>query len=182
MGRLFWQISTTIDGFMEDTEGKLDLTAGFHDEDFERYASGMLESIGGFVIGRKTYDLFVDYWPTATGKDAENMNELPKYIVSRTLEKADWNNAELISENVPAAIKEIEQRSDRDIAVFGSAELASFLIGEGLIDEYRIFITPCFLGQGGRTFKDDLPRQELKLVRSESWSSGTTAQFYEKSK
>lgn len=179
MGKLFWQISTTLDGFMEDLEGKLDLTAGLHDDDFERYATEMLDTIGGFIIGRKTYEVFVEYWPTATGKDARNMNQLPKYVVSTTLSETSWNNATLIGRDVAAAVTELKKNSERDIAVFGSAELAAFLTSEGLIDEYRILITPCFLGQGGRTFKDGFPRQQLKLVRSESWSSGTTAQFYE---
>lgn len=181
MAKLFWQISTTIDGFMEDDHGKLDRAAGFTDGGFERYASEMLESIDGFIIGRRTYELFVDHWPKASGKDAERMNELRKYVVSTKLENVDWHNATLISDNVSAAVNEIKKTTARDIAIFGSAELAAFLAEEGLIDEYRILTTPCFLGSGGRAFKGNFPEQQLRLVRSESWESGTIAQFYERS-
>lgn len=162
---------------MEDENGKLDVTAGFPDPDFDRYASAMLDSIDGMIIGRKTYDVFAGYWPTA--KDADNMNRLPKYVASKTLETAEWNNSAVIADNVSAAVADIKRNAERDLAVFGSAALAASLVKDGLIDELRILVTPCLLGRGGRTFSDAFPEQRLRLVRSESWTSGTTAHFYE---
>ena len=86
MRKLFWQISATLDGFMEGPDRELDDTAQVADKDFDRYASEMLRSIGGMLLGRKTYQLFVDYWPSATGADADAMNALPKIVFSKTLQ------------------------------------------------------------------------------------------------
>ena len=179
MGKLFWQISTTVDGFMSGPDGELERTAGFTEPDFERYASEMLRSISGFVIGRKTYELFVDYWPTAEGEDADNLNRLPKLIISTTLEKVEWNNATLVKGNVPETIRDFTSRSEKDVGVFGSSELASSLIRDRVIDEFRILVTPFILGRGRRAFVNDLAPHQLKLKKSVGWASGTVAQFYE---
>ena len=95
MRKLFWQMSVTLDGFMEGPNHELDDTAGFQDQDFDRYATEMLKSIDGMLIGRRTYELFSCYWPTANGEDAERMNSLPKIVFSRTLKNVEWNNSRL---------------------------------------------------------------------------------------
>ena len=179
MGKLFWQISTTVDGFMSGPDGELERTAGFTDADFERYASEMLRSISGIVIGRKTYELFVDYWPAADGEDADNINGLPKLVVSTTLEKVEWNNATLVKGDVPETVRDFASRSEKDVAVFGSSELASSMIRDRIIDEFRILVTPFVLGRGRRAFVNDLAPHQLILKKAEAWASGTVAQFYE---
>jgi dihydrofolate reductase len=80
MRKLFWQMSVTLDGFIEGSNRELDDTARYADDDFERYAGSMLQSIGGMLLGRKTYQLFADYWPKAAGLDADRMNQLPKTV------------------------------------------------------------------------------------------------------
>ena len=85
MRKLFWQMSVTLDGFMEGPNRELDHTAEFVDPDFDRYASEMLQSIDGILLGRVTYQLFAGYWPSATGPDADRLNQLPKAVFSRTL-------------------------------------------------------------------------------------------------
>src|SRR5688572_5301220 len=179
MGKLFWQISTTVDGLMSGPDGELERTAGFTDADFARYASEMLRSISGFVIGRKTYELFVSYWPTAEGEDADNLNRLPKLVVSTTLERVEWNNAKLVKGDVPETIRDLTSASEKDVAVFGSSELASSLIRACAIDEFRILVTPFVLGRGRRAFVNNLAPHQLNLKRSERWATGTVAQFYE---
>lgn len=178
MAKLFWQISTTLDGYMEDPERSLKLTAEVEDKEFEAYASKMLESIGAFIIGRKTYELFVGYWPTATGHDADILNSLPKYVVSTTLDEVKWNNGHLVRRDIEETIKEVKRQHGNDIAVFGSATLASSLLNMGLIDECRIMITPYLLGKGNQTFKPSDTIRNLNLTGSERWSSGTTFLTY----
>lgn len=178
MRKVFWQISTTLDGFMEDSEKKLELTAQIEDEEFEAYASKMLESIGAFVVGRKTYELFVSYWPTATGRDAEILNSLPKYVVSTSLDQVEWNNAELISGDIEERIRTLKGQDGGEIAVFGSATLASSLLDMGLIDECRIMITPYLLASGSRTFRADGAPRGLNLTGFERWNSGTVFLTY----
>lgn len=165
---------------MEGPHGKLTYTAEVADPDFERYASEMLKSIDGFIIGRKTYEMFVGYWPNAEGGDAGLLNSMPKYVASTTLESADWNNAKLIKSDLAGEIERLKSQDGRDLAVFGSSDLAASLIKRGLIDELRIFVTPYILGTGKRAFAENMDMTALRLARSETWSSGTTALFYER--
>jgi dihydrofolate reductase len=173
MGNIFWQISTTLDGYMEGPDGELDRTAQVIDGDFEKYASTMLESIDAFIIGRKTYELFVDYWPNATGSDADRLNSLPKYVVSGTLDRAEWNNAALVRpDHLEAEVRRIKNAAARAVAVFGSAELASSLMSTDLVDELRLIVTPFILGTGNPAFKG-VDGHRLKLDGFERWESGT---------
>jgi dihydrofolate reductase len=179
MRKLFWQVSVTLDGFMEGPNRELDHTAGFEDPDFDCYATEMLNSIDAMLLGRRTYEVFESYWPSATGPDAERMNELAKIVFSRTLEKVEWNNSRLVRENIAEEVGRLKDEPGKDLALFGSADLASTLIREGLIDEYRIFVTPFVLGGGTPMFKGISDGIALKLLKATTWSSGTVALFYE---
>lgn len=178
MGKLFWQINTSLDGYMEEPGGDLKRTAEIDDDKYKRYASEMLKTIDAFIIGRKTYDVFVGYWPTAEGEDAEILNKLPKIVVSRTLIETCWNNSRLANEDLAGAIKNLKDGSDRDIALFGSANLAATMIELELVDEYRIFVTPFILGKGTKTFDLIKGTVGLKLTSAEPWPSGTVALIY----
>lgn len=180
MRKLFWQISTTLDGFMEGPNHELDDTAGISDPDFDRYASEMLQSIDAMLLGRVTYELFVGYWPSATGADAERMNSLPKIVFSRTLRDVNWHNARLARGDAIDEVTRLKQQPGRDIALFGSAKLAATLAQHGLIDEYRIFVSPVVLGSGSPAFGDPRERTHLQLVKAEEWASGVAALFYDR--
>jgi dihydrofolate reductase len=178
MRKLFWQMSVTLDGFMEGPNRELDHTAQFSDPDFDRYAGEMLQSIDGILLGRVTYQLFAGYWPSATGPDADRLNQLPKTVFSRTLKKVDWNNSRLLAGNVGEEVARLKRQPGRDLALFGSASLAATLIRLGLIDEYRILVTPVILGAGTPMFRDVDSVLNLKLVKAATWSSGTVALWY----
>jgi dihydrofolate reductase len=171
-------MSVTLDGFMEGPNRELTHTAEFADPDFDRYASEMLQSIDGMLLGRVTYELFAGYWPTAKGPDADRMNQLPKLVFSRTLKKLDWANSKLVNGNVGEAVTRLKEQPGRDLAVFGSAKLAATLIQLGLIDEYRVFVTPVILGVGTPMFKDIESTFSLKLLDATIWTSGTVALRY----
>ena len=179
MRKLFWQISVTLDGFIEGPNGELSDTAQIADEDFDRCASEMLRSIDAILLGRKTYQLFAGYWPSATGPDADRLNELPKVVFSNTLEKVEWNNSRLAGEDVLAEVNRLKQQPGKDLALFGSAGLASTLIRLGLIDEFRDFVAPVVLGAGTPIFKGMKDRIALKLLKASTWRSGIVALSYE---
>jgi dihydrofolate reductase len=179
MRKLFWQMSVTLDGFMEGPNRELDYTAQFVDPDFDRYASEMLKSIDAVLLGRKTYQLFADYWPSATGPDADRLNQLPKIVFSRALEQVDWNNSRLVKRNVAEEVARLKQQPGNDLALFGSADLASSFIRLGLIDEYRILVTPVVLGSGTPMFKEIKHKIGLRLVKATPWSSGIVALHYQ---
>jgi dihydrofolate reductase len=178
MRNLFWQVSVTLDGFMEGPNGELESTAQFADEDFDHYAGQMLRSIGGILLGRKTYQLFADYWPSASGPDADRMNQLPKVVFSRTLEQVGWQNTRLVRENVAEEVTRLKQEVGGDLALFGSADLATTLLHHGLIDEFRILVTPVLLGRGKPWFQGLGDQTALKLSSATTWSSGTVALSY----
>jgi dihydrofolate reductase len=178
MRKLFWQMNVTLDGFMEGPNRQLDDTAGYADADFERYASSMLNSISGMLLGRRTYQLFAGYWPTATGPDADRMNQLPKTVFSRTLDRLEWQNSRLVKTDVAEEVVRLKQQPGGDLALFGSANLASSLISHGLIDELRILVTPVILGRGTPMFSNIRDKVPLDLMKSERWSSGIVALFY----
>jgi len=101
----------TLDGFMEGPNRKLD----WHviDEDFNRYGAEMLNSIAAMLLGRVTYQLFANYWPSATEPEAHLLNKLPKIVFSRTLEKVEWNNSRLVKENIASGtpmFKDIKEK------------------------------------------------------------------------
>ena len=179
MSKLFWQMSITLDGFMEGRGGDLSDTAQFADPDFDHYASDMLQSIGGILLGRKTYQLFADYWPTVSGPDADRLNALPKIVFSRTLEKVEWNNSRLVSDDVAREVEKLKRESEQELALFGSADLGSTLVRLGLIDEIRILVSPVILGQGTPMFKELDRRVPLRLVNSSIWASGIVALYYQ---
>ena len=179
MRKLFWQISTSLDGFMEGLNRELDYTAQVSDQDFESYATDMLNSIDTIVLGRLTYELFAKHWPKATGPEAKRMNELPKLVFSKKLQTVRWQNSRLAKHDVAQEIAALKSQPGKDIALFGSAGLASTFMRRGLIDEYRILVTPYVLGAGKATFKGIKERLDLKLVKTRTWESGIVVLYYE---
>jgi dihydrofolate reductase len=96
-----------------------------------------------------------------------------------TLERVEWKNARLVKENVAEEVARLKQQSGKDLALFGSADLASIFIRLGLIDEYRIFVTPIVLGGGTSMFKDIKDEIALRLLKATMWSSGVVALYYQ---
>jgi dihydrofolate reductase len=179
MRKLFWQMNVTLDGLIEGPHHELDYTAQFPDPDFDRYASEMLQSIDGILLGRRTYELFAGYWPAATGPDADRLNELPKTVFSRTLKSLQWNNSRLVSDNVVQEVRRLKRESGKELALFGSADLGSALVRLGLIDEIRLLVSPVILGKGTPMFQEIDRRVDLKLTHASTWSSGIVVLYYE---
>lgn len=163
----------TLDGYFEG-EKKWDLW--FHETvwgpEMERFSLDQLHNASYLVFGRVTYEGMADYWKTAKGEIADLMNSLPKIVCSRTLESADWNNTTLVKENASAAIATFKEQSDKDLYVFGSANLCETLIRENLFDEYRIGMAPVIAGMGTHLFTEGLPQQKLSLKSSQPLSTG----------
>jgi len=106
------------------------------------------------------------------------MNSVPTVVFSRTLEKAGWNNTTLVKENVPEEVSKLKQEAGRYIFVFGSADVASTLIEQGLVDEYRFGINPVVLGGGTPLFQRSSARLNLKLLEARPLKSGVVILRY----
>ncbi|MGE5250155.1 MAG: dihydrofolate reductase family protein [Bacteroidota bacterium] len=170
----------TLDGFFEGPKHNID----WHvvDEEFNWFAIEQLDQVEAIVFGRVTYELMAGYWPTpqAIADDPEvagRMNAIPKIVFSKTLKEARWNNTRLIPGEAAEKIIPLKEAPGRDLIIFGSADLASGLTREGLIDEYRIIVNPVILGGGTRLFSG--ARVPLKLLRTRVFASGNVLLVYE---
>ena len=179
MGRLIMWNVITLDGYFEG-ETKWDLS--FHETvwgpELERLSVEQLNSTSYLVFGRVTYEGMAAYWKTEKGQIADLMNSLPKVVCSKTLNSADWNNTTLIKENAANEIAKLKANSNKNLYVFGSANLSETFIKENLFDEYRICIAPVILGKGRHLFSKGLPGQKLSLISSTALQTGGVVQQY----
>jgi len=168
----------TLDGVMEEPRWTFQFTPS---EDQLKFKLDELFSVDALLLGRVTYQGFAAAWPSMKG-DAQGygdrMNGLPKYVVSTSLEKVEWNNSRLIKANVAEEVAKLKQQSGQDILVFGSRELASSLMQSGLVDELRLLVYPIILGSGKRLFRDGIAAK-LKLVESKAFASGIALLRYQ---
>jgi dihydrofolate reductase len=170
-------------GAEEDTDGGFShggWSMPFFDMDVMGPAIGeTMASTEALLFGRRTWQTMAAAWPGRAGDPfADRMNEIPKYVVSRTLTASDldWNNSTLLpSDDVVGAIKGLKARGGGDLQVMGSSSLVHTLVGHDLVDEYRLMIEPIVLGGGKRLFPDDGRARTLELVSTTT--SGTGVQI-----
>lgn len=110
---------------------------------------------------------------------ADLMNGLPKIVISKTLDRAEWNNTRLVKDNIAEEILKLKKRPGKDIAVFGSANLLSTLLQMDLVDEHRVMVNPVLLGKGNPLFKNMEDRINLRLIKSRTFKSGNILLYYE---
>jgi dihydrofolate reductase len=140
-----------------------------------------LTASGGLLLGRRTYEIFAAFWPTAPADDpvAPTINALPKYAVSTTLaEPLPWENSHVISGDVPAAIGDLKAQDGGDLYVIGSSELVQTLMEQDLVDEFALMIHPLVIGNGKRLFRDGNPQKPLRLLRSTTTGAGVIIASY----
>jgi dihydrofolate reductase len=135
------------------------------------------------VFGRVAFEQLADYWPNA-GPEASpvqvrRMHELPKYVLSRTLQRSDWHNSHILGGDPADALTKLKQQSSRNIALFAGGRAASAAAGLGVVDEYRIIVNPVLLGGGTRLFDGPYPRTNLRLTGTQQFTSGALLLAYE---
>jgi len=176
----------TLDGVMEDPGGGEGFEHGgwsfkFRSEEAATYKFNELFASDALLLGRVTYQGFAKAWPSIADEQgfADRMNSLPKFVVSTTLEKVEWNNSRLIKGNIADAVAELKQQPGQDILVYGSARLVQHLMAHHLIDEYRLMVHPVVLGSGKRLFGDGSAPNVLRLVETKAFSSGIVLLSYQ---
>jgi dihydrofolate reductase len=169
----------SLDGFFESRSKELDWVVT--DAEFFDYAKGLLRTVDTLLFGRATYLHMANYWPTAPVDEiAEKMNNLPKIVFSKTLQKAEWNNSRLVASNIEAEVSRMKGQPGKDMVIFGSAMLASSLLQWGLVDEYRVILQPALLGSGSPLFRDITEKIRMKLISVRSFGSGVVLASYQK--
>jgi dihydrofolate reductase len=152
------------------------------DEASIRWLAANVTEAGGFLLGRRTYEVFAAHWPNAGEEEqalAKPMNTLPKYVASTTLsEPLAWQNATLLVGKVADAVAALKQQDGGDLRVIGSTQLAQTLLEHDLVDEFRLMIDPVVVGAGKRLFADDGGLRKLRLVETEVTSTGAVLATY----
>jgi len=169
-----------------------DMTGGFAhggwhmlymgDELARRWVLESIVEAGGFLLGRRTYEIFAAYWPNASAEEqvvAEPLNSKPKHVASRTLtDPLDWQGSTLLEGDVAAAVAALKQADGGDLHVIGSTDLVQTLIEHDLVDELRVMIDPVLLGRGKRFFRDDAVLRRLRLIDGQVTSTGAILARY----
>jgi len=182
----------SVDGVMQGPGGPdEDRSDGFDrggwvvplfDEATGQFITEVFEKADAFLLGRRTYEIFAEYWPKVTDVDdlvASRLNGLPKYVVSTRLRSADWHNSSIVKGNIPAEVARLKEIPGRELQVHGSGTLAQTLLENDLVDEWRLLVFPVIVGAGRRLFPDAGVATGLRLVDSRMTDSGVAIHVYQ---
>ncbi len=177
----------SLDGFVAGPNGEMDWI-GYNEEIFQ-HAIDLASETDAAIYGRVTYQMMKGYWPTVLTNPESTPQELHhadwvenvhKIVFSKTLETAEWNNTTLIKENIAEEMDKLKQQTGKDMMIFGSASITHTLADLGLIDEYRLTISPVVLGSGTPLFKDVKEMLKLKLLGAKTFADvGVVALHYQ---
>ena len=185
MGRIVVTEFVSLDGVMEDPGGSEDFRHGGwtfeipRGEEGDKFKLDEAFAADALLLGRVTYEGFAAAWPSREGDFADKFNSMPKYVVSSTLDKADWNNSTLLEGDVAEEVSKLREDVDGDIVVHGSAELVQTLVEHDLVDELRLMVFPVVLGTGKRLFGDTSDKKPLRLADSKVVGDGVAILVYQ---
>jgi dihydrofolate reductase len=182
MGKIGVFENVSVDGYFAGPNGEIDWFVG--DEESAQYAKDQANPTNTILFGRVTYELMASYWPTADAMKndpivAEIMNNLPKIVFSRTLEKVEWHNTRLVKDNIEEEIKKMKDQPGKDMVILGSGSIVSAFAKRGLIDEYSFMVNPIILGGGRSIFQGIKDRLNLKLMETRKFKSGNVLLHYQ---
>ena len=131
----------SLDGVMENPQW----TFRYWNDEIAQFKGEETTASDALLLGRVTYEGFAAAWPQSKDEGADYFNSVRKYVVSMTLDKAEWNNSVLIKDNIVEEISKLKQQDGRDITVHGSATLVQTLMQHDLVDRYRLLPSPSIL-------------------------------------
>jgi dihydrofolate reductase len=174
MGSINAGLFIALDGVIEAPQT---WQGDYFNDEMGAAVGGLMASNDAMLLGRQTYDEFAAFWPDADPADptTAQMNGTPKYVVSTTLEKADWENSTVVSGDIKAELVKLKQ--DKQLGVTGSATLVRWLLQEGLIDELHLLVHPVVVGAGKRLFEPG-QKLHLRLIDSTTFSTGVLHLVY----
>lgn len=169
---IMWNVMT-LDGFFEGpTKWDLSFHQSVWGDELEQFSIEQLHGADALLFGRTTYEGMASYWTAETGTVADLMNAIPKYVASRTLTSAGWNNSRLLNGDAVAEVARLKAEPGKDIFVFGSAALSAALMQHGLFDEYRLCVAPVVLGRGTPLFASPAEPLRMQLLDTRPLASG----------
>jgi dihydrofolate reductase len=184
MGRIVVTEFVSLDGVMEDPGGSESFEHGGWTFEFDRGEGDKFKLDETFdsealLLGRVTYEGFAEAWPSREGEFADKFNTMPKYVVSSTLDEAEWNNSTVLKGDVADEVSKLKQEQDGDVVVHGSARLVQALLEHDLVDELRLMVFPVVLGRGKRLFADTSDKKPMRLVDSRTVGDGVGILIYQ---
>lgn len=181
MRKIIVEVEVSLDGVMGGDGAFWQQIFAFHSPDVQAYLSDLLFMPGALLMGRNTYEGFVQVWPTRQGKDADQINNLPKYVASRTMKEPLQWNATLLKGDVGEAIRKLKQEPGKDLLQYGVGEMTHTMLKQELVDEIRILVFPFTFGEGPRLF-ERMGVNTFKLLETKTFSSGAIAHHYQPQK
>jgi dihydrofolate reductase len=185
MGKIVISDNVSLDGVIQDPAGD----EGFrHGGWVGRIAAlpevakvALDEALGAeaLLLGRRSYEWLAARWPSRSGELADRLNNLPKYVVSSTLEDPDWNNSTVLKGDVVTEVSRLKHELDGEIVVPASFQLVRTLIEHDLVDELRLKIFPVVLGTGERLFGETSDKKPMRLVETQPLGDGVAILTYE---
>ena len=186
MRKVILQEWISLDGFVVDRAGSLDF---FPPSETDRASDqdqlAFLDTVDAILLGRRTYELFVDFWPTATTDEeiiADRLNALPKLVFSNTLHEAPWGTwepARVVHGDAVVEIERLKAQDGKHMVLWGSLSLAQSLIAADVIDEYHLRLCPTLVGGGRPLFPSLESYARLHHVHTRSYDNGVVFLHYE---
>jgi len=186
MASIVWSTNVTLDGVVEDPDGKEGFGRGgwfgqYGGKDLEEWAKiSFDEALGAqaLLLGRRSDAWFADRWTEREGAWADRLNGLPKYVVSGTLDAARWGNATVLRGDPATEVSALKQRLAGEIVVYASYQLGRALLARDLVDELRLTVFPVVLGAGRRLFDATADAAPLRLVNRANVGAGLVLLTY----
>jgi dihydrofolate reductase len=187
MGKIVISTNVSLDGVVQDPDGKEGFGRGgwfaqHGGKDLEEWAKiEYAEALGtaALLLGRRSDEWFGTRWASRPGEWADQLNSLPKYVVSATLQDPEWTKVEVLTGNVVDEVTRLRQELDGDIVVYASYQLGRTLIEHDLVDELRLFVFPVIVGAGERLFGETSGTKPFRLTGSQTVGSGLVFLTYE---
>ena len=177
--------SVSLDGYFVDMNGDMSWAKNdTPDAEWDAFVAGNASGGGMLLFGRVTYQLMASFWPTSFAIEhmpvvAEGMNNMPKIVFSRTLDRAAWDNTRLVKDHMAAEVRGMKSEPGPGMAILGSGSIVAQLAQERLIDEYQVVVVPIVLGAGKTMFEGVKQKLPLKLTKARAFGNGNVLLCYE---
>jgi dihydrofolate reductase len=185
MQKLLVYNQVTLDGYFTGPNGDLSWAKENQDDaEFQDTVRNNAKGGGVLLFGRVTYDMMAGFWPTPQAHQmmpevAKQMNDLPKVVFSRTMEKATWNNTRLVKGDIVAEVRRMKQAPGPGMVLMGSGTIVAQLATEQVIDEYQLVVFPIVLGKGRTMFEGVSRKLGMKLLSTRTFKNGIALLCYE---
>jgi dihydrofolate reductase len=186
MGSIWVTEFVSLDGVFEAPGGDDDFVRGAWSFEFDRgdegnaFKTGETTEAEAMLLGRRTYEAFARAWVERDGEFADVFNNMPKYVVSSTIENPQWGETTVLQGDIPKAVAEARDKHEGHLIVHGSGQLVQTLVEEDLVDELRLMVFPIVVGYGRRLFGDTSGTRKLKLAEAKTVGDGVLTLVYRK--